>query len=428
MAIHPHLTPSHSTPNAQSQAQSPASTPQIDIEAWTQQAADALEAVSISPAVAAVPTTAVASPPRGTPGRAVALAIPLDDHDRDHATDLNRSASSAAAQARPTTSTYARRREPLRRDSLKRREALLKGKEGSRRRQRWENDRLLHNPHVQPPLPSDWEVQPTYPRHTVPYYLAPLWDAHKAASASKKASDTKATTTTGNDGVGKVPRELREKLKRARGAKVLLQDLEEEVRAWVRQWEAREASSITKDHAGATTNSSSGSSSISEAFDSEDEEIVFVGRNGQMRDMPPSPRQQQQSDGRDQTEAEKLQEDKEDEEEELRRDKLIYRSLVDDQGASFGRWLVHSIASYYGLRTWSVTVGDPARREAYVGLKQPTRPKRASSSSSSSFGASSSSSPLPSSPSAARQQAQSLAPTSDPSVMVVLPRPLYGLV
>lgn len=30
-------------------------------------------------------------------------------------------------------------REPLRRDSLKRREALLKGKEGSRRRQRWEN-------------------------------------------------------------------------------------------------------------------------------------------------------------------------------------------------------------------------------------------------------------------------------------------------
>lgn len=30
-------------------------------------------------------------------------------------------------------------RELVRRDSLKRREALLKGKEGSRRRQRWEN-------------------------------------------------------------------------------------------------------------------------------------------------------------------------------------------------------------------------------------------------------------------------------------------------
>ena len=33
------------------------------------------------------------------------------------------------------------------------------------------------------------------------------------------------------------------------------------------------------------------------------------------------------------------------------------------------RWLVHSIASYYGLKTWSVTIGDPARREAYVGIQ-----------------------------------------------------------
>ena len=37
------------------------------------------------------------------------------------------------------------------------------------------------------------------------------------------------------------------------------------------------------------------------------------------------------------------------------------------------RWLVHSIAEYYGLRTWSVTVGDPARREAYVGIKGPDK-------------------------------------------------------
>ena len=29
---------------------------------------------------------------------------------------------------------------------------------------------------------------------------------------------------------------------------------------------------------------------------------------------------------------------------------------------------MHSIATYYGLKTWSVTVGDPARREAYVGI------------------------------------------------------------
>lgn len=32
---------------------------------------------------------------------------------------------------------------------------------------------------------------------------------------------------------------------------------------------------------------------------------------------------------------------------------------------------MHSIASYYGLHTWSVTVGSPARREAYVGFRPP---------------------------------------------------------
>jgi len=31
---------------------------------------------------------------------------------------------------------------------------------------------------------------------------------------------------------------------------------------------------------------------------------------------------------------------------------------------------VHSIATYYDLQTWSVTKGDPARREAYVGIKE----------------------------------------------------------
>ena len=41
----------------------------------------------------------------------------------------------------------------------------------------------------------------------------------------------------------------------------------------------------------------------------------------------------------------------------------------------FRRWLVHSIASYYGLKTWSVTVGDPARREAYVGINDDAKMK-----------------------------------------------------
>jgi hypothetical protein len=37
---------------------------------------------------------------------------------------------------------------------------------------------------------------------------------------------------------------------------------------------------------------------------------------------------------------------------------------------AYSRWLVHSIADYYGLTSRSVTVGDPARREAYVGIRE----------------------------------------------------------
>lgn len=85
-------------------------------------------------------------------------------------------------------------------------------------------------------------------------------------------------------------------------------------------------------------------------LDSEDEEIVFVGRHGTMSDLQ-----------RRGVEAE------------LRREKLVCESLVgvDDKRAGFGRWLVHSLAEYYGLSSRSITVGLPpnAKREAYVGIR-----------------------------------------------------------
>ena len=100
-------------PKANPQAQSGPPQP-IDIEAWTEQATQSFNAISLSN-----PNTA-----QGVPA---SLAIPLDEHPvADH------SATGGFPVFRPS-------REPLRRDSLKRREALLKGKEGSRRRQRWEN-------------------------------------------------------------------------------------------------------------------------------------------------------------------------------------------------------------------------------------------------------------------------------------------------
>jgi hypothetical protein len=94
-----------------SQQSTSTSTPAVDIDAWT---VSALQSLSVSPSA------------RGT---GVTLSIPLDTTgERDYAD---------GATARPA---YKPRKDPLlRRDSQRRREALLKGKEGSRRRQRWEN-------------------------------------------------------------------------------------------------------------------------------------------------------------------------------------------------------------------------------------------------------------------------------------------------
>lgn len=86
----------------------------IDIEAWT---VSALESLSVSPNA------------RGTN---TGLTIPLDEIP----------SKTVTPSVPATTSPSKPRREILQRDSLKRREALLKGKEGSRRRQRWENGRL----------------------------------------------------------------------------------------------------------------------------------------------------------------------------------------------------------------------------------------------------------------------------------------------
>lgn len=331
----------------------------IDIEAWTvEQAAEALQAASIS-----TPT-----PPR--PRANVTIEIPLDDDALAAANAM----TTAQPRSKQEVHTVYKRQAPVRRDSLKRREALLKGKEGSRRRQRWENDRLLSNPYAQPPLPSDWEVRPTYPIHSVPYFLAPLWDAEYKAKAQAKVptrrannvGDTRAHGSKEEQAAARVPRELREKLKKGRGAKNMLRDLEEEVRSFVRQWSSKERQ-MAED--GLVDG------------DSEDEEIVFVGRNGAMSDD----RKRSKSVVSDDSSTSISSED-------LARERMILESLADDHNAAFGyvsasayssdsllltlirRWLVHSIATYYGLETWSVTKGSPARREAYVGLKHKAAP------------------------------------------------------
>jgi hypothetical protein len=200
-------------------------------------------------------------------------------------------------------------------------------------------DRLLNNPYAEPPQPHDWEVHPTHTVRNVPYYLAPLWDAglarqstERKTAARKTAAATK-TVAKKPTTPGVVPKELREKLKRSRGAKGLLMDLEGEVRRFVEEWEDKErraeADGLPADP------------------DSSDDEIVFVGRNGKM------------SDARSPTSSAAV-----------KREMMLFETPEDDNGGAFGRWLVHHIGVYYGLKTWSVTTGRPARREAYIGLKE----------------------------------------------------------
>jgi hypothetical protein len=109
MAIYSSVPP----PSQQVPGTVPAAGP--DIEAWS---ASALQSLSISPSV------------RGTD---IPLSIPLEGKEP----------IKTASPAKPAT--YKPRKELLQRDSQKRREALLRGKEGSRRRQRWENGEYDNN-------------------------------------------------------------------------------------------------------------------------------------------------------------------------------------------------------------------------------------------------------------------------------------------
>ncbi|KAF4555655.1 Hypothetical protein D9617_2g056180 [Elsinoe fawcettii] len=356
------------------------------IESWTiEQTANLLASTSISPS----PRPAT---PRGTSNP---LSIPLDTPSPSPApaslfpSNLPVSSPAPAAATSPNPEreerdrervhTVHRRKSPIRRDSQKRRDALLKGKEGSRRRQRWENDRLLHVPNAVAPLPSDWAVPCWEGRselyRPVPYGLAVLWEGKYKAIQRERVEDERrervrrALDRRGGLGGGltdvvgdkedkevrkqvrrqarvedaalreelekeQVARDLRARMKKAKGAKGLLQDLELEVRNFLMQLEYSRKNEEEKD----------GYVDIGSKEDS-DEEIVFVGRNGIVNE-----RKKSAGDG------ERVQ-------------RLIFQSLERDHGASFGRWLVHAIADYYGLETWSITTGNPARREAYVGLK-----------------------------------------------------------
>jgi hypothetical protein len=95
----------------------------IDIEAWTEEATAAMGSVTI------------AAPGEVVGATTVTLAIPLDDDALASGGPVQPVGASAVAKE----GGLYKRKAPLRRDSMNRREALLKGKDGSRQRRRWEN-------------------------------------------------------------------------------------------------------------------------------------------------------------------------------------------------------------------------------------------------------------------------------------------------
>ena len=150
-----------------------------------------------------------------------------------------------------------------------------------------------------------------------------------------------------------IPKEIRAKLKRAKAAKGLLQDLEESVRIFVRKWNEREIR-LRQD----------GLHDVPLTSDSEeDEEIVFIGRNGAMHES--SGKQEKDKDEMDW-----------DDNGTISTEKMVFDGPDTDKGAAFARWLVHCVGSYYGLRTWSITSdveGEEKRRQAYVGVDSRAR-------------------------------------------------------
>ncbi|KAK2613718.1 hypothetical protein N8I77_000610 [Diaporthe amygdali] len=334
MAIYSAVPPppnlqSQPTAQAQNASQQPtAAAGPIDIEAWT---ISALESLSVSPSAT------------GTTGRP--LSIPLDEHTVTSANAQSTARVTIAVDGTPAADAITPpRRPPSRRDSLRRRELLLKGKEGSRQRRRYDMKRLTDVPNVEPPEPSDWEPRPVYPIHHVPYHVATFWERGLRQQAEdKSAAARKKKAAAAAAGAGRVPRELRDTVKRTPGVKGWLRALEEPVRQFLldRHQAAGEAP-VREDES-----------------DVSDDEVVFVGRK--KAGPPPAaaaaaPRDAWKGAHREVRETP------------VDRG-MVFDSAEDDESGAFKRWLTHSISDYYGLVSRSVTVGSPGRRCVYIGVR-----------------------------------------------------------
>ncbi|KAI0404353.1 hypothetical protein F4802DRAFT_252407 [Xylaria palmicola] len=342
----------HSHEDAPSQPSLPTNADGVDIEAWT---VSALQSLSVSPVA------------RGT---GAPLSIPLDEarpkpsKPAVNIYDPRARSSAITPPPRPLS----------RRDSMKRREALLKGTEGSRQRRRWENDRLLHVPNAIPPEPQDYVPRPTHPVTHVPYAVAAAWELRVRADVEARtaalARRKQALTRTLGDGdvAGRVPRELCQRAKKTPAVRAWVRSLEEPVREYLVTREVArpaDADLMTDDDSSESSNSD---------LDSEDEEIVFVGRNRSGRGRRSRDSSREAKDGAKggaDVGGQWKRARREDRGTGATRDEgMLFDAFGDDDGGAFRRWLTHSISDYYGLESRSVLVGDPERKVVYVGVEQ----------------------------------------------------------
>lgn len=194
-----------------------------------------------------------------------------------------------------------------------------------------------------------------YPIHHIPYHIAQYWDHGLKEQVEAKTNVARKRKASG-EGKGRVPRDLRETIKKTPGVKGWVRTLEGPVRQFlIDQGEAQEP----KDES-----------------DFSDEEIVFVGRKAASRDGWKKAHREVHDHAVDRG--------------------MIYDSLEDDESSAFKyvipcpdqharplhlrltdflfffltrRFLTHSISSYYGLESRSVNMGTPSRRCVYIGIR-----------------------------------------------------------
>jgi hypothetical protein len=144
-----------------------------------------------------------------------------------------------------------------------------------------------------------------------------------------------------------VPEELKTRLKKAKGARGLLLQLESEVRGFVEEWETAPAAPLPQPVRAELESEDSSS----------DEEIVFIGRDLSSRTMKL----------RQEFEAQRQEQKQRHQQAQRAHEKCVHEAHMYDSGAAFARYLVHALAGYYGLASHSVTVEE--KRKAFVAIR-----------------------------------------------------------